>query len=263
MARELATNYDLDGLVLDRCRYSNIYNDFSNLSRAAFERYIGRPVNRWPEDIFRFPATPGGERIRGPLFKPWLEFRANVIRDLVADIARTVRAVKPRLPLGTYVGSWYPSYYEVGVNWGSDKTGLRYPWETGDYPRSGYADFFDWISTGCYYPVATRLDARNAGASDHATVEYAADLSQQAVANSAFVYPGVYVPDYKEKPEEFLKALDTAAKQGQGWMIFDLSYIDQYQWWPYLERASPKEAAVPHTSPEVLSALRGAMDGVP
>lgn len=93
-------------------------------------------------------------------------------------------------------------------------------------------------------------------------MEYAADLSNQAVANSAFVYPGVYVPDYTGHPETLLKALDAAAKQGQGWMIFDISYIDQFNWWPILEKAYPKEVPAPHATPGLLSTIRGAMDAV-
>src|SRR5580700_68054 len=122
-----------------------------------------------------------------------MQFRAQVIRDFVGEVARTARALKPGIKLGTYVGSWYPDYYEVGVNWGSAHTSLRYPWFTPDYPRTGYAEFFDWISTGCYYPVASREEAREQGQSERATVEFAADLSRSAVAGGAFVYPGVYL----------------------------------------------------------------------
>jgi uncharacterized lipoprotein YddW (UPF0748 family) len=267
MVREIVANYDIDGFVLDRCRYSNIYNDFSTLSRDAFLRWLntkpGAPAPHgainWPQDVFRFPTTPGGDLIQGPLYGPWLEFRAQVIRDFVADIARVVRAAKPGIAFGTYVGSWYPAYFGVGVNWGSENTTLRYPWFTPDYPQTGYAEFFDWISTGCYYPTPTRYEAREQGLSDRSTVEYAAQLSNAAVANGAFVYPGVNVPDYVGKPEALLRALQTAGKQGQGWMIFDLSYIDEFNWWPQLTAAYPTETSPPDRVTGLLSAMRGAM----
>jgi uncharacterized lipoprotein YddW (UPF0748 family) len=262
VVRELVSNYNIDGLVLDRCRFSNLNNDFGDLMRTAFEQTLHHPVARWPQDIFAFSPTPGGDIIKGPLYKQWLEFRARIIRDLVGDIARMARSLKPNLILGTYVGSWYPAYYNVGVNWGSDKTNLRYSWFTADYPRTGYAEFFDWISTGCYYPVATRADARMEGLGEKATVEFAADLSNQAVANGAFVYPGVYVPDYVGRPDAFLRALEAAGRQGQGWMVFDLSYIDQYNWWPLLERAFSKDVPPPDRHAGLLSAVRSAMDGV-
>jgi uncharacterized lipoprotein YddW (UPF0748 family) len=261
IVREIVSKYDIDGLVLDRCRFSNLYNDFSDLSRDTFARRLGKPIAHWPQDVFSFSQEPGEGIVRGPLYRPWLEFRAQVIRDLVGDIARTARSIKPGISFGTYVGSWYPSYYEVGVNWGSERTRLRYSWFTPDYPRTGYADFFDWISTGCYYPTATREDARRQGSSEKGTVEYAAELSNNAVAGAAFVYAGIYVPDYADRPDALLKALNAAAQQGQGWMIFDLSYIDAYNFWPVLERASTADVKPPHADPELLSAVRAAQDG--
>ncbi|MCS6778033.1 MAG: alpha amylase family protein [Chloroherpetonaceae bacterium] len=262
LIREIVTGYDIDGLVLDRCRHSNLYNDFSDLTRMHFERYIGRPVARWPQDIFAFAPGPGEPIIRGPLFKKWLEFRARNIRDFVADVARLVRSLKPDIALGTYVGSWYPRYYEVGVNWGSERTHLRYPWFSEDYPRTGYAEFFDWITTGCYHPIATREEARRAGLSERLTVEHAADLSNQAVANAAFVYAGLYVPDYANRPQDFVRALEAAARQSHGFMIFDLVYIEQYDWWGLLERAFPKEVPAPHDLRGLLPAVRSALDAV-
>ncbi len=265
IVKELVTNYDIDALVLDRCRYSNINNDFSDLTRAAFRTWLlskprtaGRADFRWPEDIFSFSPTPGAPRVEGPLYKPWLEFRAQVIHDLAADIARTAKSIKPDITMGTYVGSWYPKYYEVGVNWGSEQTRLRYSWFTPDYPQTGYADFFDWISTGCYYPVASKDDARSQGMSEKGTVEYAAQLSGLAVANSAFVYPGIYCTDYTNHPDIFIRAIEACCRQGQGCMVFDISYVNDYNWWPLLENAALPPAATPDSIPDLLTALRSA-----
>jgi hypothetical protein len=264
MVREIVGNYDIDGLVLDRCRFSNLYNDFSDRTREAFAGWLAgrsrKTIGRWPQDIFEFPVSPQGKRKSGPLYKEWLEFRARVIRDFVAEVAHVARGLKPNLVLGTYVGSWYPAYYEVGVNWGSPNTRLRYSWFTPDYPRTGYAEFFDWISTGCYYPTPTQEDAWHEGMSGKGTVEFAAQLSNLAVANGAFVYAGVYVPDYARKPDAFLRALQAAGWQSQGWMIFDLSYINDYDWWPLLERAYPKEAPPPDRMPNLLPELRMGAD---
>ncbi len=275
MAREIVSNYNIDGLVLDRCRFSNINNDFSDRTRDAFAQWLQRQphagnrrasfpttINQWPQDIFAFPETPGGAIKKGPLYKPWMEFRAQTIRDFVADLARTVRAVKPQIVLGTYVGSWYPGYYEVGVNWGSPKNGLRYSWYTPNYPRTGYAQFFDWISTGCYYPNAMEDDARMQGQNPQATVEFAAALSNQAVASGAFVYAGIYLQDYTNHPEAFLRALEACTQRSQGWMIFDLSFMDDQNLWPYLEKAYPTSAIAPHNLPGLLPTARAGFDSV-
>ena len=265
IVREIVTNYDVDGLVLDRCRFSNLYNDFGDRSRESFAQFLRarrsvRGINRWPEDVYAFPKELNGKTKEGPLYKLWLEFRAQTIRDFVADVAKIVRSTKPSIALGTYVGSWYPAYYEVGVNWGSSRTRLRYPWFTADYPRTGYAEFFDWISTGCYYPVATRDDARASGVSEKGTVEYAAQLSDLAVADGAYVYAGIYLQDYPKHPETFIKALEAAGRQSQGWMIFDLSYVNEFDWWSYLEAAYRMDAPAPERLRGVLSEIRAARD---
>ena len=270
IVREIVSNYDIDGFVLDRCRFSNLYNEFSDRTRDAFLEWLPlksktqNPKSKiaWPEDVFSFPQTPGAELVKGPLYKPWLEFRAQTIRDFVGEIAQIVRSVKPKISLGTYVGSWYPKYYEVGVNWGSAKTHLRYPWFTPDYPMTGYAEFFDWISPGCYYALPTREDARKEGQNEKSTVEFAAELSNVAVANGAFVYAGIYAMDYTGKPEVMIRALEAAGKQTQGWMLFDLSYINDYGWWPALEKAFSKDIQAPHRIPDLLPTLRSVMDAL-
>lgn len=273
MAREIVSNYAIDGLVLDRCRFSNLNNDFSDRTHDAFAQWLQRQprvsnrrggfpnvINRWPQDVFAFPEKPGGAIKKGPLYKPWMEFRAQTIRDFVAELARTVRAVKPNIILGTYVGSWYPGYYEVGVNWGSPRNGIRYSWFTPNYPRTGYAQFFDWISTGCYYPNATEDEARMQGQNPQATVEFAATLSNKAVASSAFVYAGIYIQDYLRKPEAFLRALEACTQRSQGFMIFDLSFMDSEDLWPYLEKAYPNTAVAPHDLSGLLPSARSGFD---
>ena len=259
IVREIVTNYRVDGLVLDRCRYSNIYNDFSDVSRAAFAHWLHKPVRHWPEDVYAFAPEPGEAPVHGPLFKPWLEFRAQVIRNFVAEVARLVRTVRPDITLGTYVGSWYPSYFGVGVNWGSEQTDLRYDWQTDAYPRTGYAEFFDWITTGCYHPVPFREDARRAGLSEKGSVEYLADVSTEAVANGAWVYPGLFVTEYDAHPENLLHAIEAANRHGQGWMIFDLSYIEADNYWSMLEKASVGEAVPPDALKNLLPEIRAAV----
>ena len=259
LLKEILTRYEVDGIVLDRCRFSNIYNDFSDLSRTAFTRWLGKPIYHWPEDVFSFAPIPGDDPRHGPFFKKWLEFRAHVIHDFVADVARTVRTAKPRATLGTYVGAWYPNYFEVGVNWGSENTELRYDWQTDTYPRTGYAEFFDWITTGCYHPIPLWEDARREGLSERGSVEYLADISTQAIAGGAWTYPGLYVPDYESRPENLIRALEACNRQGQGWMLFDLSYVEASNFWPLLERANTENVPSPDALTELLPEIRAAL----
>ena len=123
---EICTKYQVDGIVLDRMRYPGLYADFSDLSRQAFEKQLGRPVENWPRDVIVRTPTGYQDPERGPLFKDWLKFRAQTMRDFLAEARSTVKAVKPAARLGIYVGSWYPLYYDVGVNWGSPTNAAGY-----------------------------------------------------------------------------------------------------------------------------------------
>src|SRR5262249_11091647 len=69
LLQEVASNYAVDGIVFDRTRYANLFNDYSNLTRSAFEKWLGKPVDRWPEDVIKFDPSPGADLLRGPLYK--------------------------------------------------------------------------------------------------------------------------------------------------------------------------------------------------
>ncbi len=262
LMREVAENYDVDAIVFDRMRYANIFNDYSDITRAAFETWLGKPVRRWPDDVVRPNPVPGRPVIRGPYFKPWLEFRARVIREFVRETTEAIRQVKPKMQFGVYVGSWFQEYYGVGVNWGSEKFPVETSWASPNYNEAGYAEFLDWISTGCYYPLPTRAEARAQGRSPGGTVEASARLSSTVVANSVPVYAGLYALQYARRPEVFERALEAAANNSQGVMIFDLSYIYDFGWWHILDRVFARPATPPHRYPGLVSQLRAAQDAV-
>ena len=52
----------------------------------------------------------------------------------MARARNEVKKVNPDISFGTYTGAWYPSYYEVGVNFASKK-----------YDPS---EDFDWATSG-------------------------------------------------------------------------------------------------------------------
>jgi uncharacterized lipoprotein YddW (UPF0748 family) len=259
---EVARNYDVDAIVFDRMRYANLYNDYSDLSRASFEQWLGKRIARWPDDVLSYDPVPGEPPRRGRFFKPWLEFRARVVREFAREATETVRAIKPQVQFSAYVGSWFGEYYGVGVNWGSEKFPVRFSWAGPTYNEAGYAEFLDWLTTGCYYPVPTRDEARARHVQDGGTVEAAAELSTIAVANSVPVYAGVYALNYEGRPDAFARALDIAARRSQGVMIFDLSYIYDYGWWNLLEKTFPQLALPPHRIPDFVAQVRAAQDAV-
>lgn len=262
LLREIVTRYEVDGVLLDRMRYANIYNDYSDRTRAAFERWLGAPTARWPEDVIEFRTAPGAPPRRGPLYRRWLEFRARVIRDFAREACEAIRAARPSTRVGAYVGSWFTQYYGVGVNWGSEKYPVRAGWATPTYNTTGYAELLDLLCTGCYYPVPTREEARAAGRQEGGTVEAAAELSMRAVANGVPLYAGLYALNYEGRPQDFARAVSVAAARSEGVMVFDVSYIYDYDWWPILEGAFTTAAIPPHDCDDLTAQLRAAYDAV-
>lgn len=55
---------------------------------------------------------------------------------------KEVKAANPKVSFGTYTGAWYPSYYEVGVNFASKKydPAKDFSWATPEYKNYGYAE---------------------------------------------------------------------------------------------------------------------------
>ncbi len=258
--REIAAKYDIDGIVLDRMRYPNIYADFSDLSREKFEEWLGRKVENWPEDIFTLDPYPGKPFKRGPLFKEWLEWRARNIKNFFEKAACVIRKTKPGALVGVYVGSWYADYYGVGVNWGSVLNKVPYDWASPKYHEAGYAHIADFICTGAYYGVAYREDARELGRPEGATVEAAGQLSNRVIADDTFTYASLYLLEHRNDPEGFRKAIQACLETTQGIMLFDLVYLRDYGWWPILEEMFSKPAVAPHDVPGLKDKIREIRD---
>ncbi len=260
--REIAERYPVDGIVLDRMRYASIYADFSPMTRAAFEQWLGRSVSRWPQDVLDVNPIPGEPVRPGPYFRQWLEFRARVISEFLREVRQAVKQVRPEVRIAAYVGSWFTTYYGVGVNWASERFPVSQPWATASYSETGYAEQLDWLTTGCYYAVPTRERARALGASEGATVETAAVVSTRVTANAVPVYAGLYALNYEGRPDEFSAAMDVAVKRSGGVMLFDCSHIYRYGWWPLVSAAFQRPAFSPHACPGLLAQIRSVQDAV-
>ncbi len=146
--------YDLDGIVLDRCRYDDysLQSDFSEQSRAQFEDYIGKKIENWPTDVMKAGQSSFGSTLT-TIQKQWLSFRAKTIHDFVEKAEARVHAVNKDIRFGVYVGGWYSSYYYSGVNWASPKYDPKadgYRWADADYKNYGFADHLDFMFIGAY-----------------------------------------------------------------------------------------------------------------
>lgn len=255
--RELVTNYAIDGITLDRARYSSIYADFSDLSRAGFEAYIGEPVANWPYDIFRIRYEGATKQIvPGPLYTRWIEWRAKNIYDFFEAAAETVHEVNPDALFTSYVGSWYPVYYSEGVNWAASTYLPDYDWASPDYHRYGYARLLDFIMTGLYYSDITEEEALAHGGSPIYSVEGAAKLSMEVTDYGTLVYGSIYAemhvpPDSvgnQPDPAEYQQAVQMSAEETHGVMIFDLVHLspEYFDWWEATGEVFERPAKAPH-----------------
>jgi uncharacterized lipoprotein YddW (UPF0748 family) len=258
LVNEICSNYEIDGFVFDRMRFSGITTDFSEVSRRQFEAWLGKTLERFPADVIQLDPSPVKPPIPGKYYREWLEWRARIIKDWLRDATAIVRYKRRTAVCGVYVGSWYASYYGVGVNWGGEDYAPNplFDWMTPSYRTTGYAGLLDYLTTGCYYKVPTREDARAAGLDEKGTVQAGAEQSVTATNNSAFVYAGIYLLDYRDRPEEFRKAIRAAQAWSQGVMLFDLHYLEQYGWWDILYEQFSEPRRAPHEVADLLPALR-------
>ena len=226
--------YDLDGIILDRCRYDDygLESDFSAVSKQKFEEYIGETVAHFPEDIM----APGTDEIpsdQPAYFKKWLEFRVKVIHDFIVKAREKVKSVNSEINFGVYVGAWYSSYYTSGVNWASPKydTSAYYPkWATADYKNYGYADHLDYIFLGAYASVDKIYG------SGEWTMEGFCKNGRELLKGDVPFSGG---PDIGNgtgwtnggKAAKIPDAIDACINNSDGFFAFDLCHIKMYDYW--------------------------------
>lgn len=254
---EFARKYrDLDGIIFDRVRYDGITSDFSGLSKELFEEYSGIEVENFPDDIISWEknARTGEYAMKeGPHFRKWVEWRASVIRNFIEKAHILLKGINPDLEIGDYTGAWYPTYYQLGVNWASSSydPSADYGWATPEYKNTGYAELLDIYMTGLYYTLVTKdeVDAANgvvgprteAGMDNSLTycysVEGGAELVRSLTCGAAPVIGSLYVEQYKEDWTGFSRAIRQVLEDTDGLMIFDIVHIINHGLWDELTEA--------------------------
>ncbi|WP_207512543.1 alpha amylase family protein [Longitalea luteola] len=167
IVKEIATKYNVDGIILDYARYADIYADFSDFSKAKFIEFLkerfndaGAATMKFPGDIVASWKTSSGvvlPNTTGKYYQKWLLYRSSVIYDFFKRARAAVKAIKPNISFGVYVGAWYGSYYQVGVNWASQEydpfsdQAIRFDWAYPKYNETGYAEQLDILMTGNYF----------------------------------------------------------------------------------------------------------------
>jgi uncharacterized lipoprotein YddW (UPF0748 family) len=257
--KEVVANYAFDGIILDRARYDAIDSDFSPESKKMFEKYIGKKVARFPEDIFEWRPNNSGsyDRVAGPYYQLWIEWRASVIYNFMKEARSAVKSVNPDCIFGAYTGAWYPSYFEVGVNWASQSYDVHadFSWATPKYKDYGFAELLDFYTNGNYYWNVTLAEYRASkgihknetdsqwSSGEHLCVEGGCLYSKNILKGAVPLAGGLYVEDYKKDEVQFKNAVEMSLKASDGVMIFDIVHIIQNNWWTVLKEAIDSSSA--------------------
>lgn len=236
MLKDLA-QYNIDGIFLDRARFLGLQSDFSDYTRKKFEEYIGKPLTSYPNEILAagLKELPAIYPIH--LMK-WLEFRTKVMYDFMVKARRTIKSVNSSIQFGVYVGGWYSTYYDVGVNWASPKydTSTFYKWATKQYKNYGYAALMDHMLIGAYASplhVFGTTEWTMAGFCSLAKAKIGRDCP--LVAGGPDV--GNWDPNNQATQEQEIQAIISSVKACMnacdGYFLFDMIHLKLAGQWQY------------------------------
>lgn len=229
--QEVLENYDIDGVVLDRTRYDNLYADFSDLTRDAFEKYLaqkGKKLTEFPKDAFLIDAD--GKLIEGKYYIDWITFRSGEIAKFATRVRETVdnfnKKTGKKKEMAAYVGSWYEIYYQNGVNWASRNfkydARLNFPEAriySPEYSETSYTHLIDFLMIGTYYKTPQEI------------AKYAT-LGNILTNGELPLIASISLPDLKD---EFRASIfESAVDKSSGVMVFDLCYIES--WTRFIEQ---------------------------
>jgi hypothetical protein len=254
---EVVSNYEVDGVLYDdRLRYGGMNADFSETTRAQFEAVVGEKLN-WPDDVWKSSLNPNLSRgIRpGRFYEQWMAWRANRLRDFVAQARTVVSTVRPGALLGVYAGSWYGEYPALGSNWATSDASAGFWFNTPAYRKTGFADLLDLLIVGCYYPTPTVYAAMGKGTSIGATVEAAGALANRLTRDQCWTYAGIMLSDFKNDPAGLGAAMQASLTATQGVMVFDLSH-DIEPMWPTFANAFRLARKAPHGATGLLREVK-------
>ena len=258
--REVVVKYPkLDGIILDRVRFDGFTADFSELSRAKFEEYLGQRLDQFPDDIYRWKKDENGKFYpeQGKHFLKWLEWRASVIYSFMAKAKNIVKEANPSISFGTYTGAWYPSYFEVGVNFASKNydPSADFEWATADYKNYGYAELLDIFTVGNYYTTITmesyvkeNPEVKNetdmwAQKSIWYCVEGSNQHLKQILDGNKF-YGGILADQFYTNPQGLTESIKMNLASSDGLMIFDIVHIIEKNMWEYVEKGMRESGAI-------------------
>jgi len=233
---KLLEKYTVDGIIFEKGRFYGIEADFTETTQKQFERYLdGTELSWWPQDVYEWQyINDKWQRVPGNYFRDWLEFRASEIKSFYERLMSAVREKDPSLPVGNFVGGWYPKYYEYGVNWASESTLPEEDWASREYYKTAVAEMFDYLIAGCFFPRISMRETEALGAEWWLSVEGSARLAMEVVDNECPVYGSILAQQFKDDGEKFTRALKTVLERTDGLYVNDLSAIEANRFWDEL-----------------------------
>lgn len=230
---EIVSNYDVDGLALDYCRFPDMESDFSAESRDAFEKYLGSSVENWPADIFTYDEQ--GERIPGKYYNEWLAFRAGVISDFIHNVSDTIKSIKPEIELNYWAASWIHAIEKNGQNWASPRSEWckAYPYGSDAYQQTGFAPALDNFLVGAYLE-------RVYGPDDNESVEYALNRADSVIMGDCHVIGSIQSINHSADPSDphnLVNAVKCCLENSEGLMVFDIVHIINRDQWAEIKQA--------------------------
>ena len=248
--KEIVGKFDLDGMILDYGRYTDISADFSDLSKQQFISFLETKYNdtqaknmNFPKDIVSSWRESSGQILpsaTGKYYKQWLIYRAQVIKDFMVKARAAVKSIKSNVEFGVYVGSWYTTYYQVGVNWASEEYDpfqdfeVRFDWASPGYGATGYAEQLDILMTGNYFTQIMLADnPATAGMKYHWwSIEGSLNGTSYITKNKVPLYGSIDVGNvsYANKGEITKAIRYILSRTTGGIMLFDVvhMYAPQY-----------------------------------
>ncbi len=234
LIKEFLSKYSVDGLIFDKIQFSGIESDFSEYTKGLFIASLeqANDIQWWPEDVYELQKRDEEWQIvPGRYYKEWFEFRAKSIHQFVDKLIEEVRKLDPTLPVGISAGAWYPTYHEYGLNWASETNLLEEEWAAREYYKTAVAEMLNYVVVGCYFPRVSIEESDEAGAEWWMSIEGSAMVAMEVVNSACPVYASVLVELYKDDPNKFKEALNTAISQTNGLYLYDLSYIERHKYW--------------------------------
>ncbi len=230
--KEIVSNYEIDGLALDYCRYPDEASDFSPETRAIFEKHIGEKVNNWPSDIFTYDEQ--GVIVPGKYYNQWLAFRAGVICDFVRTVSEAVDSIKPDVELNYWAGSWIHAIQKNGQNWASPRSEWckKYDYGSDEYQKAGFAPYLDNFIVGAYLE-------RVYGPEDNESVEYAMNRADSIIMGDCHVIGSIQSINHSADPADphnLVNAVKCCLEKSEGLMVFDLVHIINRNQWAQIKQ---------------------------